>query len=736
MKNIVIVLTAFLLTSLFAEEQNISLEEKARQVNRELAYIKEELKEKYERAPFLYKKNADRETFIKLIGEIRQLRDKKQDVESYFRRLLADKNQEDEAYAFWDQGDTTLGQLIMEYGSNDYLYIIPLEIANVKLNMSSALAIPHDNFEEIIELLLVQNGVGVKKLNPYLRQLFLLKQNPGYIEYIAENLEKLEFVPETALVFYLLSPAVDELRSVLAFLEKFSDPKETCVQIVGSKIAISSMKKNVQKLLQLYEAAYGKSQGKNYRVYNLTKLKVEDSEKIVKALFTENTVNRGRPPFLSLRQEEIGIIALKDKSALVLLGEEAKLEKAFQLLTRLEAQLLEGEENVFYWYTCKHSDPKEMADLLSQLFANRTEALAKISSLTENKQREHYPVHPDFNSSDTMKKEVFESLSSIVVDPKTSSLLMIIKKEEVKTLEAILKKIDVPKRMVQIDVLLVERTLRDSKQTGINILKIGSRQNPVKTAIEFDATDQAARRGILDFIYSHSKGFLPEFDLAFSFLLAQEDVKINANPSILAVNQTPAKISLVEESSINTGAIKIEGSKNVEKSYARVQCGTTIVITPTIHLPEQEEEKGYITMKTAFDFDSHKQNVQDDKPPFTRRHIENEVCVADGETIVLGGLRRKSEEDSREKIPFLGDLPGFGKLFGSAKMVDNSTEMFVFITPRIIKDPRDAAAQEREKILSKRPGDIPEFLAKLEEAKKKEKKRLFEDSLKVFFEKF
>ncbi|HEY4255424.1 MAG TPA: type II secretion system protein GspD, partial [Chlamydiales bacterium] len=121
-------------------------------------------------------------------------------------------------------------------------------------------------------------------------------------------------------------------------------------------------------------------------------------------------------------------------------------------------------------------------------------------------------------------------------------------------------------------------------------------------------------------------------------------------------------------------------------------------------------------------------------PPVIRRHVENEVCVADGETVILGGLRRKIEEDSREKIPFLGDLPGIGKLFSSTKVTDTNTEMFIFITPRIIRDPVDSLRQVRQAEYQKRPGDIPEFLEQLDEAKAKVRKRLFQNSLKMLFD--
>ena len=116
-----------------------------------------------------------------------------------------------------------------------------------------------------------------------------------------------------------------------------------------------------------------------------------------------------------------------------------------------------------------------------------------------------------------------------------------------------------------------------------------------------------------------------------------------------------------------------------------------------------------------------------------RRNIKNEVRVADGETIILGGLRRKMAADNRDAIPFLGELPGVGKLFGTSTMHDSSSEMFIFITPRIVPEPSEQLAEARKATLLKRPGDIPEFLQEVEAAKRGDKRALFERSFELIF---
>jgi general secretion pathway protein D len=146
-----------------------------------------------------------------------------------------------------------------------------------------------------------------------------------------------------------------------------------------------------------------------------------------------------------------------------------------------------------------------------------------------------------------------------------------------------------------------------------------------------------------------------------------------------------------------------------------------------------DDDKHFVTLETNITFDTIKKNVQNDRPAVSRRHVENHVRVIDGETVILGGLREKTAEDTSSKLPFLGELPGIGKFFGDSKMTDEKTEMFFFITPHIIFDSRGELDKLRHKQLMKRPGDLPEFLERVDEAKKRHKKRLFDNSLKLLF---
>ena len=155
-------------------------------------------------------------------------------------------------------------------------------------------------------------------------------------------------------------------------------------------------------------------------------------------------------------------------------------------------------------------------------------------------------------------------------------------------------------------------------------------------------------------------------------------------------------------------------------------------MTPTVHDPEpdDDENRNYITIDANITFDLIK-NANDFKPKVNRRQVINQVRVLDGETIIMGGLKQKDVHDKSEKIPFLGEIPGLGKVFGSSQMQDKLTDMYIFITPRVIKNSLADLEAVRQEQLCRRPGDLPSFLECRKEAKNKQKKKLFEQSMKL-----
>jgi general secretion pathway protein D len=762
MKAITLIVVTFFLSCglIYSDQETLSVDKIAVIKNEKLTSLRNELAKKHLLAKELFEKQSDEKGYKNLINEIKLL--KKEIVENQEEWRSSSKEdslRKEQSYDYWDQGETTLSSLIMEYGSTDYLYIIPYELGSLKLHLYSSIPIPHESWDEMLASILINNGIGIKKLNPYLRQLYILKHDPSHIEAISHSIEDLDHVPDKSMVFHVFTPDVEQLKSSQVFFERFSDPKQTNIQVIKQKIVLIGIKENICRLLKLHSAVSDKEDGKTIKVLSPNKLQVSEAEKVLRSFFQEGNI-RTRPSLYQTSNEELQFFTLSQNNQLVLIGPTSLIEKGERIIEELERQVVEPGEMTIYWYTCKHSDPDDIAKILNQVYSSLSgidfENKDKKAPKEEKKQADvkvqycptssvlrssaYNPVMPvapgTIEPGKIEEAESSKAYGNFIVDDKTGSILMVIRRNDLSKIKALLKKMDVPKKMAQIDVLLVEKKLQERTQSGINILKIGTGRDVRETSLSFDDNPNAPRKGILDFVISRPKTDWPIIDFAMNFLMTQNDIRINANPSVVAVNQTPATISIVEELSINNGAIQLDTScgVTVEKSYTRAQYGITLVMTPTIHLPTDKNSKGYVTLQTNVTFDTT-QSSDDDRPPVTRRHVENEVRIADGETVILGGLRRLSSEDTRDKIPFLGDIPGVGKLFGTTTVTESTTEMFIFITPRIIQDPIGDLKKIRQETLEKRPGDIPEFLRTIEAAKKAERRKLFENSIKVFFDK-
>ncbi len=699
-------------------------EEAAQLFNHDLHALRELLQKKFSAARMVAERGGADEDYRALAEEVQELRRAIRHLEEGWN-AHAGEGQE-ESSALWDLGETTLAQLLMEYGSADFLYLIPPELAGMKISLFSGLPIPRESWDELIALLLVQNGVGVRLINAYAKQLYILKADPTLVEGITSHEEELRVFPNHARLCHVFSPFPEQVKSIHSFFERFIDPKQTFIQAMGSKLILLSTKETIEKLLQLYHVVWEREQGRTVRWVSSPKLSSQEAEKVLKAVFADS-MTKGRPALYALNGEELMTLALPQ--GLVLIGEKELVDRGEKILADLEGQLEDPEEKVIFWYACKHSDPEDIARVLEKVYDSL------VGSNFEKTSPPLPPSAPLESGGAPLMGEKGKKLGSthFIVDPKTVSLLMVVRREELGKIKSLLKRLDAPKKMVQLDVLLVEKKIQDRSQVGMNLLRLGDAASQKSTSsVAFDASDRAVDKGILNFLMSRSVGSIsPAFDLTYHFLMAQEDLQINANPSVLAVNQTVATISVVEEISINNGAVQMDktGGASLEKSFTRAQYGTKISLTPTIYLPEEGEEDhgGFVSLQTDIAFETTEAS-KEDRPPVTRRHIVNEVRIGDGETVILGGLRRKSEGASREKIPFLGDLPGLGKLFGLTKSSESHTEMFIFITPHIIRDPVEDLRRLRKLECQKRPGDIPEFLERLEEAKLKGQKKLFENS--------
>ena len=694
-------------------------------------------------------------------------------------RSIASTGQDDEFEGLWHQPDTTVGQLVIDYASADYVYLMPPDVAGMKVCVSSRLSVPKASWGEMLDLVLASVGVGIKQLSPFVKQVYLLRLSQSGVFQITEDRSLLSTLPQEARIAFVCSPPSGDLRRIVQFLEKFVPVDQVAVQIIGGHLVLVGPVRDICDVMKIYDFVSAPQRAQEHHIVTLKNLDCEEVAKVLMSIFEGDSSSSpslggepdGKPTMFMPQEASFGfrVMTLKQPaSSLFLMGKHEQIDKACEIIKEIEESVGAVQEKSINYYACRHSDAEELAKVLSQVYTKlmgtslnespqEVRSEPKFDFLTQQREwiqaKEHAEDSLIVDSSPVSTKPQDASKNvaiseNFIIDQKTNSIIMVVEKRFLAQLKELLHRLDVPKKMVQIDVLLFEKKVSDSSSIGLNLLRTGDAasdknkewvtwNDPISSRrgsrTSKKKKDKDVEKGILEFFISRKsyKGF-PAFDVAYQFLLGQEDIQINANPSVTTVNQTPAKIAVVDQISINTGAIAAENDV-VKDAYSRAEYGITIQITPTVHAKiDDDDSEGpkYVTLLTDVIFDSTRSDKKD-RPDVTRRNIKNEVRVKDGESVILGGLRRKLSSGSQQSIPFLGEIPLLGKLFSSSTLADSSTEMFIFLTPRILPDEHEKWAQARYQELVKRPGDTPEFLQEVLEAKEQKKEMIMQRSIRM-----
>ncbi|WP_341888395.1 type IV pilus secretin PilQ [Variovorax sp. YR752] len=166
-------------------------------------------------------------------------------------------------------------------------------------------------------------------------------------------------------------------------------------------------------------------------------------------------------------------------------------------------------------------------------------------------------------------------------------------------------------------------------------------------------------------------------NLEISALEADGKGKLVSSPRVITADQTKALIEQGEEipyqQATSSGATSISFRKAVLK----------LEVTPQI-TPE-----GNIILTLDVSKDARGVNTSAG-PAINTKHVQTEVLVENGGTVVIGGIFELTETNDESRVPVLGEIPYMGALFRKRERVANKTEMLVFITPKMITD-RNAA---------------------------------------------
>jgi len=191
------------------------------------------------------------------------------------------------------------------------------------------------------------------------------------------------------------------------------------------------------------------------------------------------------------------------------------------------------------------------------------------------------------------------------------------------------------------------------------------------------------------------------------FLRTQSDTKNLARPRILTLNNDTAEISISTNEAIGVSATtsSAEGIGTSTSEAERVETGVFLKVTPQANIETREItmaiEPKVIQARTGATFQG--QTFKDPE----ERGTKSILRVMDGDTIVIGGLLRTDFDQTKTKIPLLGNIPIFGASFRHKDKSETQRELIIFITPHILDDTLPEKIQSAKKGTMLREQSIP-----------------------------
>ncbi len=287
--------------------------------------------------------------------------------------------------------------------------------------------------------------------------------------------------------------------------------------------------------------------------------------------------------------------------------------------------------------------------------------------------------------------------TTIVPDPATNALVIRTAPPNFPVLQETIEALDVRPAQVLLEVHIVEVTLDEDMELGINW--------SIFAEDRFDDTDLTARlgaqafsdsalAGVQDFIFRAVRLNSVDVRGVLRALATETDVRVLSNPRVLALNNEEARILVGNQVPFNqstrTGLDVV-----VDQTVQYRNVGTQLTVIPTIN------EDGYVTfriLQEVSNLTSVTLEAALNAPLITTREAETSALVRNGQTIVIGGLIDRTSERFESGVPLLKDIPILGVLFRTRSERQLRTELAIFLTPYVVFSDEDAEALfERER---------------------------------------
>ena len=279
----------------------------------------------------------------------------------------------------------------------------------------------------------------------------------------------------------------------------------------------------------------------------------------------------------------------------------------------------------------------------------------------------------------TARQSSLSGSVTIVPDELTNSLLIRASQRDYDVMKEAVDQLDIRPLQVLIEVLIVEVRQDRGFSFGTSFFV------PQRGNDSAGGGGGWIGAGLGDLVVQIMKLGRGHIDATLSAAASRGDVEIISRPVLLASNNQEARFLVGSQRPF------VQVSRNLptetpqrENTIQYKDVGTKITVRPTIN------QDGYVSLVIQQEISQATTEVQFEAPVISTREAVTQVLVRNGQTIVIGGLRDQQKDVTRGGVPILSRLPLIGGLFGHTERKATRTELYLFLTPRILKTDADA----------------------------------------------
>jgi general secretion pathway protein D len=436
-------------------------------------------------------------------------------------------------------------------------------------------------------------------------------------------------------------------------------------------LIVTDVYSNIKRLLKILKQIDITGIG---QAISVIPVEFSDATKLVNLLNAvfKPTAQKGRK---GVQQKVITMVADERTNTIVLLASEIDTLRIKKLVAMVDKETPRGKGKIHVYY-CKNATAEELAKVLQDV------PTKEAGGATKGKKA----------------APVVAGNVRISADKATNSLIIMADKEDYMVLEDVIRKLDIPRSMVYIEALLMEVDMNKSLNIGIDWTAFGKASLGGKETLvgggfspgfpqPTDLLQGGLTLGMLTEPLTIAGVTVSNITAIINAVKTDDDFRILSTPQILTTDNEEARIVVGENRPFQTRSTT-DVSGGTFESFEYRDVAKTLKITP--HVTEDRLVRMQINFEVTTINQAATLTTSSTLPVTNKRTVDTTVIVKDDQTVVIGGLIDDSSTTNENKVPALGDVPLLGWLFRNKSDNNVKTNLYIFITPKVIKNPAEA----------------------------------------------